>query len=128
MSEAPQLQHFITEAGFAKAARLGECGFLISFASSNLALGRQYFRFGRERCFAELDAMQRELADIVPALKEAAGDAVHMDGAYDKMFCRIHDPEFPLRLMQPYAAISDESFQRYAGTLRAKHPRWLPSP
>lgn len=128
MSEAPQLQHFITEAGFAKAARMGECGFLISFASSNLAHGQQYFRAGRERDFALLDAMEHELADIVSMLKQAAGDAVHMDGAFDKMFCRIHDAEFPLRLLPPYASISEENFQRYAGTLRSNHPRWLPTP
>ncbi len=127
MRDAPQLQHFITEAGFAKAARLGECGFLISFASSNLALGQKYFRLGHERNFAELDAMQEDLAGVVPALKAAAGDAVHMDGAFDKMFCRIHDPEFPLRLLPPYASISDASFQQYTDTLRARHPHWLPT-
>lgn len=126
MTEAPTLQHFITEAGFAKAARMSECGFLISVASSNLALGRRYFRLGQEGIFAELDAMQQELADIVPALKAAAGGGVHMDGAFDKMFCRLHDPEFPLRLLPPYAAVTDENFQRYADTLRAKHRRWLP--
>jgi len=125
MTEAPMLRHFITEAGFARAARMGECGFLISIASSNLALGRRYFRLGIERNFAELDAMQGELADLASALKEAAGDAVHMDGAFDKMFCRLHDPEYPLRLLPPYAAVTDENFQRYADTLRARHPRWL---
>ena len=126
MTEAPQLQHFITEAGFAKAARMGECGFLISFASSNLALGQQYFRVGHERDFATLDAMQQELAAIVPSLTEAAGDDAHMDGAFDKMFCRLHDAEFPLRLLPPYTAISEEGFRHYSETLRTGHPRWLP--
>ena len=126
MTDAPQLQHFITEAGFAKAARMGECGFLVSFASSNLELARQYFRAGHARDFKTLDAMQQELAAIVPHLKDAAGDDAHMDGAFDKMFCRIHDPDFPLRLLPPYTAITEEGFQRYAQALRAKHPRWLP--
>src|SRR5262249_3270180 len=35
LTDAPQLQHFITEAGFARAALIGECGFLISVASIN---------------------------------------------------------------------------------------------
>ena len=126
MTEAPQLQHFITEAGFAKAARMGECGFLISFASSNLALGQQYFRVGHERDFATLDAMQQELAAIVPSFTKAAGDDAHMDGAFDKMFCRLHDAEFPLRLLPPYTAISEEGFRHYSETLRTRHPRWLP--
>lgn len=126
VTDAPQLQHFITEAGFAKAARMGECGFLISFASSNLALGQRYFRAGHERDFATLDAMQQKLAEIVPHLKDAAGDDAHMDGAFDKMFCRIHDPDFPLRLLPPYTAIGEAAFERYAQALRTKHPRWLP--
>ena len=48
-----------------------------------------------------------------------------MDGAYDKMFCRVHDPKFPLRLLPPYASVSEETFQRFVDHLRASHPRWL---
>ncbi len=126
MTDAPQLQHFITEAGFAKAARLGECGFLISLASSNLRLGRKYFHLGHERKFDELDAMQQELAAIVPALREASGENVHMDGAFDKMFCRLHDDAFPLRLLLPYQTISEEGYHRYVASLKTKHSRWMP--
>ena len=43
MQDAPQLQHFITEGGFARAAMMGECGFLISIASVNLPLGQRLF-------------------------------------------------------------------------------------
>ncbi len=127
LADAPQLQHFITEAGFAKAAALGECGLLISLASTNLALGRQYFRAGHGQDLALLGTMQQELAEMLADLLALVSPSAHMDGAYDKLFCRLHDPEFPLRLLPPYASVSDATFERYAAELQARHPRWLPA-
>lgn len=125
MNDAPQLQHFITEPGFPMAARMGECGFLISIASINPRLGQRFFRAGYERDFAVLDAMAGELDQIITDYRAIVADSFHMDGAYDKMFCRVHDPEFPLRLLPPYASVCEESFQRFVDHLRAAHPRWL---
>jgi hypothetical protein len=48
----------------------------------------------------------------------------HMDGAYDKVFCKIHDPGFPLRLLPPYAGLSDETFGKIVAMIRSKYPRW----
>lgn len=126
LQDAPQLQHFITEAGFARAAMMGECGFLISIASTNFALGQRYFRAGRERDQATLDAMARELAAMIADLKAAVGDSAHMDSAFDKMFCRVHNPAFPLRLLPPYESVSEDRFARYVEQMRRNHPRWLP--
>ncbi len=126
ITEAPQLQHFITETGFAKAAALGECGLLISIASTNFALGERYFRAGNERDLELLATMHRELSKIGADLGSVVADSAHMDGAFDKMFCRLHAPEFPLRLLPPYVAISEAVFQRYAAQIREKYPRWLP--
>ncbi len=123
LRDAPQLQHFITEVGFAKAARLGECGLLISFASSNLQRAQEYFRAGQTRDLARLDALQAELDAIIPTLREGGEGGAHMDGAFDKMFARLHDPAFPLRLLPPYIAVTEEVFARYAERL---HPHWLP--
>lgn len=127
MTEAPLLQHFITEGGFATACTMGECGFLISFASTNLALGRQYFEAGHNRDFAALRGMHHELTEIAADLRESVGDAAHMDGAFDKMFCRLHDDAFPLRLLPPYLGVGEEVYRRYAARLQAKHPRWMPA-
>jgi dihydrodipicolinate synthase/N-acetylneuraminate lyase len=126
LSDAPQLQHFITEVGFAKAALLGECGFLVSFASTNLALAQEFFRAGRERDAAKLAAFAGEFPGLIATLREAVGDRAHMDGAFDKLFCRIHDPAFPLRLLPPYESVSEERFARYVEQMRRNHPRWLP--
>jgi dihydrodipicolinate synthase/N-acetylneuraminate lyase len=126
LTEAPLLQHFITEPGFALACQTGECGLLISMASMNLELGHAYFRAGRDRDFAQLEPLREELAALHAGMKRIVGDSAHMDGAFDKMFCRINDPQFPLRLLPPYSAVSDERFESYAAFLAEKHPRWRP--
>ncbi|WP_395751549.1 dihydrodipicolinate synthase family protein [Prosthecobacter sp.] len=125
-ADAPQLQHFITEAGFAKAALMSECGFLISFTSTNFARAREYFHAGRDRDAAKIEAIAADFGGLIDAFKEAVGSSAHMDGAYDKLFCRIHDPEFPLRLLPPYEGVSEEWFGHYLGLLRKHQPSWLP--
>lgn len=126
MTEAPQLQHFITEGGFAKASAMGECGFLVSYASTNPALAREYFRAGLERDFKRANGMHADLVEVAADLRTSVADAAHMDGAFDKMFCRLHDDAFPLRLLPPYQGVSEEVYRRYVADLRAKHPRWMP--
>lgn len=126
LNDAPQLQHFITEAGFAKASMMGECGFLISFLSTNFVRAQEFFQAGCEADAATLQAFAGEFPALIATLKEAVGDTAHMDGAFDKMFCRIHDPEFPLRLLPPYASLSEERFALYLQNMKQRHPRWLP--
>jgi dihydrodipicolinate synthase/N-acetylneuraminate lyase len=126
MSAAPQLRHFITEGGFPIAAMMGECGFLVSFASTNFAQARAFFAAGQAQDAAKLTAISQVFPSLIAALKEAVGDSAHIDGAFDKLFCRIHDPAFPLRLLPPYAGVSEERFDRYLELMRMNHPDWLP--
>jgi dihydrodipicolinate synthase/N-acetylneuraminate lyase len=123
---APQLQHFLTETGYAFGSLLSECGLLASLATTNWAAGRAFFDAGRRRDAETLAAMQREQSALVRDLVEIVGDAAHMDGAYDKMLWRLHDGRFPLRLLPPYEGVTEERFERFAAVLREKHPRWAP--
>jgi dihydrodipicolinate synthase/N-acetylneuraminate lyase len=125
MNQAPELQHFFTEPGYAFGSSLGECGFLISVASIHYGLGREYFAAGQERNTVRLQEMHTEIKALTSDLIAVTGNDAHMDGAYDKIFCKIHDPEFPLRLLPPYASFSDDSFQKFLKLLRDKYPRWL---
>ena len=125
-SEAPQLRHFITEAGFAKACHMGECGFLVSFLSTNFARAKAYFQAGCECDAAHLAANTAIFDGLIAAFKDAVGSSVHMDGAFDKMFCRVHDPEFPLRLLPPYDSVSEEQFDQYLRRLKQHPSYWLP--
>jgi dihydrodipicolinate synthase/N-acetylneuraminate lyase len=126
MSAAPQLRHFITEGGFPIAVMMGECGFLVSFASTNFARARAFFAAGQAQDAVKLTAISQAFPGLIAAFKEAVGDTAHIDGAFDKLFCRIHDPDFPLRLLPPYAGVSEERFDRYVEALRMNHPEWLP--
>jgi dihydrodipicolinate synthase/N-acetylneuraminate lyase len=125
LTEAPQLQHFPTETGFAYASLIGECGLLISLASTNLTTGRAYFQAGREGNVTLLMEMQRELSRLTEDLMALVGDSAHIDGAFDKLFCRLHDRRFPLRMLPPYTSVSDELFERFAAALQEKYPRWF---
>lgn len=126
MHDAPQLQHFITEGGFPIASMMGECGFLISYISTNFARATEFYHAGRDQDEAKLVEISKEFPGLIAAFKEAVGSTAHMDGAFDKMFCRVHDAEFPLRLLPPYAGVSEAAFTRYLELLRTNHPEWLP--
>ena len=125
LGEAPQLRHFFTEQGYAVASALGEPGFLVSLASTNLRRARAYFDAGVRRDTVAVAAMQQELAAMHRALVSAMDPGAHMDGAFDKLFSRLLVPDFPLRLLPPYAGASAAAFERFATALRDRFPQWL---
>lgn len=124
MTKAPQLQHFFTETGFAYASQLGECGLLVSIASIHFAKAKCYFQAGLRRDSDSLLRCQRELQEMALDLVALGRAEAHMDGAYEKVFCKMHDPEFPLRLVASYAGLSQETFDQIATMIRDKYPRW----
>lgn len=126
MRDAPELTHFITERGFAQACRLGDCGLLISIASMNPAAGKAFFAAGRARDAAALDAAVAEFGTVLEILMRHAQGMAHMDGAFDKLFCRMHLPGFPLRLLPPYETFSDEACAKIVAELRQRAPRRAP--
>ena len=128
LGEAPMLRHFFTELGYAAGSAIGEPGFLVSFASSSLRGALAYFRAGVARDLAALNATALELSGVHRALVEAVGPGPHMDGAFDKLFSRLHVPEFPLRLLPPYLGASEEAFHTYRAVLRSRYPQWIESP
>jgi dihydrodipicolinate synthase/N-acetylneuraminate lyase len=124
VNKAPQLQHFFTETGYGCASQLGECGLLISIASIHFAEAQRYFRAGQRRDWETLLRGQRELTEMVSDLVALGRGEAHMDGAYDKVFCKMHDPDFPLRLLPPYAGLSDKTFHHIVAMIQRKYPRW----
>ena len=127
LTEAPQLQHFITEAGFAEASMMGECGLLISVMNTNPALGRVYFDAGCRRDGTALAETGREASELIAELLKLVGPETHMDGAFDKIYCRVNDPQFPLRLLPPYAGTTEAVFEQFTQLLKKKYPRWSPA-
>lgn len=123
-SQAPALQHFFGERGFAYGSLRGECGLLVSLASANLCAGREFYEAGRRGDAETLLALQAELGELREALHALVGDGAHMDGAFDKLFCRLHDERFPLRLLPPYVGVEEGVFERFHELLRTRFRRW----
>lgn len=123
---APQLQHFLNETGFAHGSLIAESGLLGSLVTLNWRHGREFFEAGRRRDVATVLPMLHEINALTRDLIETVGGEAHIDGAFDKMFCRLHDPQFPLRMLPPYSGVSEERWQRFAQIVREKYPRWVP--
>lgn len=115
LERAPVLQCFFTEFGFAKVRDHHECGLLIALSAINFPLARRYFAARG----SDLARMMEELRGIHRGLKAAVGDEAHIDGAYDKMYAKLHEPHFPLRLLPPYQSASADTFARFKGSLPA---------
>lgn len=125
LRQAGELRHFFGDGAYAFGSLMGECGFLVSVASSNPRLARKYFEAGVARDVETLMTMRSEIVGMHDELFKAITNSAHMDGAFDKMFSRIHDRRFPLRLLPPYQCVSDEAFEQYCAALREKYPAWI---
>lgn len=124
MTRAPQLQHFFTETGFAYGSELGECGFLVSVASVHFNHAKNYFEAAQRQDLKTLHRQQRELSEMINEIVALGRSEAHMDGAFDKVFCKIHDREFPLRLLPPYSGLSEETFGKILDVIKKKYPQW----
>lgn len=123
--DAPQLQHFLSEAGFVYGSLFGECGILASF-NMNWPKQTALWEAGRRRDVAAMVSIQREVDIVIQTLFDAVPDG-RIDGSYDKLFEKMYDPEFPLRLLPPYVGSSDDEFQAFVRLLRERLPEWVPN-
>lgn len=113
LTVAPRLRFFFTEFGYAIARRTHEVGLLVSVASANYARAKA-FVLGDD---ARREADVPELRALVAALLAAADNRFHMDGGFDKMLFRLTDPDFPLRLLPPYASATEVDFAHFRAAL-----------
>ncbi len=124
MVDAPQLQHFLSEAGYVYGSLFGECGILASFIMNWPKL-QALWEAGRRHDVDALMSIQREINVVIQTLFEAVPDS-RIDGSYDKLFEKMYDPEFPLRLLPPYVGSSDEEFRGFVRLLGERLPEWVP--
>ena len=117
LTTVPRLKFFLTEFGYIEGRKLAACGLLISLASVNHALAREFVR-GDDAARA---AIEPDLKAMMASLLRVSKDRFHMDGAYDKMLFRANHPWFPLRMLPPYEAAPEEAFREFVASLP---PRW----
>lgn len=115
LSVSPRLRFYFTEMGYAIARRTHDVGLLVSIASVNNHRAREFVAGDDARRAADVADFERMIA----SLKEIADGRYHIDGAFDKMFARFSDPEFPLDLLPPYVGASVEDFIRFRTQLPA---------
>ncbi|MDA1055955.1 MAG: dihydrodipicolinate synthase family protein [Planctomycetota bacterium] len=124
IEDAPQLQHFLSEAGYVYGSLFGECGILASFIMNWPKL-KALWEAGRRRDIDTMVSIQREVDIVIQTLFETVPDG-RIDGSYDKLFEKMYDAEFPLRLLPPYVGSSDEEYQAFVRLLRERLPEWVP--
>ena len=105
----PQLRFFCTEFTYLALADRIACGLLCAVTAASPALARRLFASSAP----ERALLQPTLRALHSAVKLAVGETAHMDGAYDKLYARLLHPEFPLRLLPPYAGASEAAFAEF---------------
>ena len=119
------LRFFLTETGFSYGSQIGDFGLLLSIGNCNLPQAWRYY----EACLAHqteaVIRMQQELSEMTQKLKAVVGPGIKIDGSYDKIFSKIQDPAFPLRLLPPYIGTTDEAYQAFCAYLRKEQPAWI---
>lgn len=123
---APQLQHFLSEAGYVYGSQFGECSVLASFIMNWPKL-QALLEAGKRHDTATLNAIQQEVNVVIQTLFEAVPDS-RIDGSYDKLFEKMYDPEVTLRLLPPYIGSTDEEFHAFVRLLKQRLPEWVPEP
>lgn len=120
LRQAPALQFFITENGYALLRDEFECGLLISRASVHFQKAHELFESRGEK----LLTMAEETREIGRSLRVGLDPSLHMDGVFDKMLCKVQIPEFPLRLLPPYGYPTDDAFDQFR---KAMPGPWSPT-
>lgn len=97
---------------------------LLSMGSSNISRAKACHQAASTRDYEQLAAFSREFYGLYRSIIEAIGTP-RIDGAYDKAFTKLVDPDFPLRLLPPYVSCTEQQFAAYKRGLQQKYPQWL---
>ena len=121
---APQLQHFLSESGYVYGALFGQCSMLASLVINWPRLHALYAA-GKRRDLDLMVEIQAEVNFVHSTLMRIVR-GTRIDGAYDKIFAKMHDARFPLRLLPPYQGANNDEFRRFVTALHKEAPGWVP--
>lgn len=121
------LRIFFTELGFSYANMIGgDAGLLLSVGNSNIQRAQEFYQSAISGDLEKTIVFQQEVYGLLDAIIRSVGSG-YIDGAYDKIFCKLVDSEFPLRLLPPYQSSTDVQYYAYKKELERLYPRWLES-
>jgi dihydrodipicolinate synthase/N-acetylneuraminate lyase len=118
------LQFFTIEESFGYASLFGECGLLLTIGNINLAKSHAFFDAANRKDKDEIINFVKNFVEIRRILKTITGQG-KIDGAYDKIYSKLINPEFPLRLIPPYEYYTDDIFKKFKETLVEEFPDWI---
>lgn len=124
MRGIPELQHFFGEASFPIGCQYGECSLLSSFAPLFPARTLQVFE---DACAGRMEALFRAHKEYMCTVYDVIGPMLReplIDGAYDKALLRLGGFPMPLRLLSPYAPVSEEIYLECQRILDSKYQQF----
>ena len=119
-----ELQFFVTEAALFHGNWLGECSLLITLGNINIKKALEYFNAVVNGDINTAMMLYREYMMLHKGLFMFCEES-KIDGAYDKLYSKLVDPEFPLRLLPPYTGYSEEVFEKFRQFVKKNYPLWL---
>ena len=127
LRHAPELQHFLSEEGFANGCQISECSILSSLGPMTPHKVWEYFEAGCTGDIEKLIALQHSFHNLLhDVLGPLLADG-YMDGAYDKIIVRLGGlEEMPLRLLSPYQGFTEAQYAACKRTFHDKYPEWVP--
>lgn len=118
------LTFFVNEIAFIHGNWLGECGVLSAVGNCNIKRTLEFFNATMNGDIETSMKLSKELAGVHKGLSICCSKG-KMDGAYDKLYAKLINPEFPLRLLPPYTGFSDEEFESFRLYIKNNYPEWL---
>jgi len=97
---------------------------LPSVLCTNRKVALEYYDAGQRGDWARTQEIDRETQKIVDAMGEFL-EGGRNDGCYDKLFQKMNDPKFPIRMYPPYIGFTDEQYERFAAAVRERVPSWF---
>ena len=126
ITHSGELQHFMGESNVPHGSMFGECSLLASYGELSPHMTRALFEAGRTRDVARLFTLQHDFQRMQTDLWSAPIGTPHMDGAYDKLLVKLGMlPDFPLRLLSPYAGFDQADYEACKRLLETRYPDWL---
>ncbi|HBE00910.1 MAG: hypothetical protein A2096_03860 [Spirochaetes bacterium GWF1_41_5] len=124
---APQMCHFFTEFEYAYAGLFSPCGLILTSSSINLKLAADFFNSVKQKNLKKIVNYAEDFYTILFSLFENTASGQHIDGAYDKIYAKILNKDFPLELISPYQYTTDAEFENFKETLKRNLPKWMKS-
>ncbi len=111
-NEETPLQFFLTESNFAKLSEYADCSLLISIGNLDLSMIKQFHKAVKSKNKGLVTSYLEKFQNIHQQMKEIV-TGPYIDGAYDKLYVKYTNNDFPNRLLPPYQSPSIEQFSKF---------------